>query len=163
MKPYFFGWLKSATALCWKWIMCSTPARFAFSLAALITSPSMSYPWISTFTVVSIISSASFTHSYQSLRSIRFVHSSAVKSRFIPGATFAAIIAASIGKVPLPQNGSTRIRSFLQGVNIIKEAARVSVNGALLVIVLYPRLCKESPDVSSATVTSSFSKKIRTG
>lgn len=45
---------------------------------------------------------------------------------------FAAIIAASIGNVPLPQNGSTRIRSFFHGVSMISAAASVSVIGALL-------------------------------
>ena len=53
---------------------------------------------------------------------------------------FAAIMAASIGKVPLPQKGSTRILSFFQGVKRIRAAARVSVIGALLVSVLYPLL-----------------------
>ena len=47
-------------------------------------------------------------------------------SRFIPGAILAAIIAASIGKVPLPQNGSTRMRSLFHGVNMMSAAARVS-------------------------------------
>ena len=75
----------------------------------------------------------------------------------------AAIIAASIGNVPLPQNGSTRIRSGLHGVSISRDAASVSVSGALLVKVRYPLLCRESPDVSSVTITSSFSRKIRTG
>ena len=56
------------------------------------------------------------------------------EERFMPGAIFAAIIAASIGKVPLPQNGSTRIRSTFHGVRRISAAASVSVIGALLVI-----------------------------
>ena len=75
---------------------------------------------------------ASSTASYQSFRGIKFVHSSAVKERFIPGAILAAIIAASIGNVPLPQNGSIKILSFFHGVNKIKAAANVSVIGALL-------------------------------
>ena len=79
------------------------------------------------------------------------------------GAIFAAIIAASIGNVPLPQNGSTRIRSGLHGVSISRDAASVSVSGALLVKVRYPLLCRESPDVSSVTITSSFNRKMRTG
>lgn len=54
----------------------------------------------------------------------------------MPGAIFAAIIAASIGKVPLPQNGSTRIRSLFHGVSMMSAAASVSVIGALLVRVL---------------------------
>ena len=49
----------------------------------------------------------------------------------MPGAILAAIMAASIGKVPLPQKGSTRILSFFQGVKRIRAAARVSVIGAL--------------------------------
>ncbi len=123
----------------------------------------MSYPWISTVMSSFTMSCASFTHSYHTLRSMMFVHCSAVNSRFIPGAILAAIIAASIGNVPLPQNGSTRIRSGLHGVNISRDAASVSVSGALLVKVRYPLLCRESPDVSSVTITSSFSRKIRTG
>ena len=51
----------------------------------------------------------------------------------MPGAILAAIIAASIGNVPLPQNGSTNILSLFHGVSIINAAARVSVIGALLV------------------------------
>ena len=50
----------------------------------------------------------------------------------MPGAMLAAIMAASMGKVPLPQNGSTRMRSFLHGVRRISAAASVSVMGALL-------------------------------
>ena len=61
-------------------------------------------------------------------------HSSAVKLRFLPGAILAAIMAASIGKVPLPQKGSTRIRSFFQGVKRISAEASVSVIGAGAVI-----------------------------
>ena len=45
------------------------------------------------------------------------------------------IIAASMGKVPLPQNGSTRIRSLFHGVSMMRAAASVSVIGALLVSV----------------------------
>ena len=42
-------------------------------------------------------------------------------------------LAASIGIVPLPQNGSTKIRSAFQGVSIIKAAARFSAIGAFAV------------------------------
>ena len=59
---------------------------------------------------------------------------------FIPGAIFAAIIAASIGKVPHPQKGSTSILSLFHGVSIIKAAAKVSEMGALDVFFLYPLL-----------------------
>ena len=52
----------------------------------------------------------------------------------MPGAIFAAIIAASIAKVPLPQNGSTRIRSFFHGVSIINALASVSLIGAFVVL-----------------------------
>ena len=75
----------------------------------------------------------------------------------------AILIAASIGNVPLPQKGSTKILSFFHGVSIIKAAAKVSVIGALLVCKRYPLLCRESPEVSNATMTSSFNKKIRIG
>ena len=40
----------------------------------------------------------------------------------MPGAILAAIIAASIGNVPLPQNGSTKILSLFHGVSIINAA-----------------------------------------
>ena len=71
--------------------------------------------------------------SYQHFLGIKCFHSSDRNSLFIPGAIFAAIIAASIGKVPLPQNGSTRIRSLFHGVSMMRAAASVSVIGALLV------------------------------
>ena len=61
----------------------------------------------------------------------RFVHFLQVNSLFIPGAILAPIIAASIGKVPLPQNGSTKILSLCHGVSRINAAARVSEIGAL--------------------------------
>ena len=68
------------------------------------------------------------------------VHFCAVNLRFIPGAILAAIIAASIGNVPLPQNGSTRILSPLHGVSIISAAASVSDIGAFPAAGLYPLL-----------------------
>ena len=52
----------------------------------------------------------------------------------MPGAMFAANIAASMGKVPLPQKGSNRIRSFFQGVKRISAEDSVSVIGAGAVI-----------------------------
>ena len=99
------------------------------------------------------------TVSYQSFFGIKFVHSSAVKERFIPGAIFAAIIAASIGNVPLPQNGSTRILSLCHGVSMISAAASVSVIGAFPDTSRYPLLCRDTPDVSIPTVTTSFFRK----
>ena len=114
-------------------------------------------------TVSSSKSFASVTASYQYFFAIRFVQDSAVKLRFIPGAIWAAIIAASIGKVPQPQNGSTKIRSPFQGVSISSAAAKVSVIGALLERIRYPRLCKERPDVSIPTTASSFKKVMRKG
>lgn len=45
---------------------------------------------------------------------------------------FCPINAASIGIVPDPQNGSTNGRSGFQFVNLIKDAANVSFNGASL-------------------------------
>ena len=57
-----------------------------------------------------------------------------VKSKlFIPGAIFAAIMAASMGIVPLPQNGSISIRSLFHGVSISSAAARFSAMGAFAV------------------------------
>ena len=53
----------------------------------------------------------------------------------MPGAILDAIIAASIKKVPLPQNGSARMRSACQGVKSSSAAARVSVIGARAVSV----------------------------
>ena len=90
-------------------------------------------------------------------------HSSAVKLRFLPGAILAAIMAASIGKVPLPQKGSTRILPAFQGVSSISAAARFSAMGAFAVSLRYPLLCKDSPVLSSPTVTSSFIRNTRTG
>lgn len=52
----------------------------------------------------------------------------------------AAIMAASIGNVPLPQNGSTSILSACHGVSMMSDAASVSVSGALLVARRYPLL-----------------------
>ena len=101
--------------------------------------------------------------SYQTFFGIIFIQDSAVKERFIPGAILAAIIADSIGNVPLPQNGSTRIRSLFQGVSIISDAANVSVIGAFPDTSRYPRLCKDTPEVSIPIVTMSFIKNTRTG
>ena len=133
MNPYGLGWRRSFTALCWKWISLSTPAIFALALAAFNASGSMSKPWISVSILRFILSCASSFASYQHFLGIKFFQSSDRKERFIPGAILAAIIAASIGNVPLPQNGSTRIRSGFHGVSIINAAANVSVIGALLV------------------------------
>ena len=81
----------------------------------------------------------------------------------MPGAILAAIIAASIGNVPLPQKGSTKIRSFFQGVSRISAAAKVSLMGALLTMVRYPLLCRDRPVVSRLIVASSFINEIRMG
>ena len=48
----------------------------------------------------------------------------------MPGAISAAIIAASIGKVPLPQKGSTRILSLFHGVSMIRADARANAKMA---------------------------------
>ena len=163
INPYFFGWLSCSTLLLWKWIRWSTPASLAFSLAIFTMASSMSYPWISVSTCKSTSSPASSRASYQFLLPTICSQLSAVKLLFIPGAILLAIIAASMGKVPLPQNGSTKMRSFFQGVSNKSAAARFSAIGALAVSFLYPLLCRESPVVSSATVTSSFNKKTLIG
>ena len=49
----------------------------------------------------------------------------------LPGSIFLAIIAASIGIVPEPQNGSTSTRSGCHGVSSIRAAASVSEIGAI--------------------------------
>ena len=77
-----------------------------------------------------IKSSASSTALSHSSLFIILVQRKDVKRLFIPGAILAAIIAASIGNVPLPQNGSISIRSNFQGVSIISAAANVSDIGA---------------------------------
>ena len=128
-----------------------------------MTSASMSYPWMSAVTSCLILSCASVDASYQCFFGIRLPQFSAVNSRFIPGAMSAAIMAASITKVPLPQNGSTRIRSLFQGVSRINAAASVSEIGAFPLCGRYPLLCRDSPVVSIPTVTTSFLIKTRTG
>ena len=87
----------------------------------------------------------------------------AEKLRFLPGAILAAIMAASIGNVPLPQKGSTRILPPFQGVSMISDAARFSAMGAFAVSFRYPLLCRDSPVLSSPTVTSSFIRNTLTG
>ena len=103
-----------------------TPADFT-------TSPSRSYPCISVAALRFSRSSASSLASFHRRLSIRLSQLIARKSRFTPGAIFAAIMAASMGNVPPPQKGSTRIRSLRQGVSMISAAASVSVIGALAV------------------------------
>ena len=81
-----------------------------------------------------------FTDSYHSFLGIIPDQLSAVKSRLSPGAIFAAIIAASIGNVPLPQKGSINILSLFQGVSLISAAARHSEIGAFPASGRYPLL-----------------------
>ena len=57
-------------------------------------------------------------------------HSSLAKLRLMPGAMLRPIIAASIGMVPEPQQGSTRMRSFFQNESNTIAAASVSLIGA---------------------------------
>ena len=163
IKPYFFGWFRSFTSRCWKWIRCATPAFSALRRAVLSTSGSASYPWISVSISSEIVSCASLTASYHIFFAVRFVQSSAVNDRFIPGAMLAAIIAASMGNVPLPQNGSTRILSLLHGVSMISAAARFSAMGAFPAAGRYPLLCRDAPVVSIPTVTMSFIRNTLTG
>ena len=90
-------------------------------------------------------------HHTSACAAIRFFQFSARKLRFMPGAILAAIMAASIGKVPLPQNGSTRIRSAFHGVSMISADASVSEIGAfagqLPVAALMQRFaCRIQPD-----------------
>ena len=162
-NPYFFGWLSSDTGLLWKWIRWSTPAFRAFSRAAFTTSPSISYPWISVSMSSTMRLFASSITSYQCFFGIRCSHCSARNSRFIPGAMFAAIMAASMGNVPDPQKGSTRMRSFFQGVSMMSALASVSEIGAFAVSRRYPLLWRETPVVSMPTVTSSFMIVTRRG
>ncbi len=56
---------------------------------------------------------------------------SAANVRCKPGAMARPIIAASIGIVPVPQNGSTSDRSGFQKLNRTSAAASVSFSGAL--------------------------------
>ena len=76
------------------------------------------------------MSSASSWAACHSPFPITCLQSSAVKSLSMPGAIWAAIMAASMGMVPLPQKGSTNIRSPFQGVSMIMAAARFSAMGA---------------------------------
>ena len=163
MNPYGLGWRRSFTALCWKWISLSTPAILALALAAFNASGSMSKPWISVSILRFILSCASSFASYQHFLGTRCFHSSARKERFMPGAISAAIIAASIGKVPLPQKGSTRILSLFHGVSMIRADASVSVIGAFTVILRYPLLCRDTPEVSIPIVATSFINATRIG
>ena len=57
-------------------------------------------------------------------------HCSAVNLRWSPGAILAAIIAASMGKVPDPQKGSARILPDFQKLSFTRAAASVSLMGA---------------------------------
>ena len=56
-----------------------------------------------------------------------------IKSKLFSPSDIQSIIAASIGKVPLPQKGSTKIRFLFHGVKRINAAASVSVIGAFTV------------------------------
>ena len=72
---------------------------------------------------------AAFRSSFQTSAGIRSQPSLA-KWRERPGAMFLAIMAASIGMVPEPQQGSTSSRSAFQKESWIMAAARVSLIGA---------------------------------
>ncbi len=113
--------------------MDSTPASLAFSRANWMHCPSRSYPWISTWISLSRRSSASSRASAQHFGAITFFHLWAWKERIRPGACPAAIMAASMGNVPPPQKGSTKIRSLFHGVSMSSAAASVSDMGALTV------------------------------
>ncbi len=67
-----------------------------------------------------------------------------------------AIIAASIKIVPEPHIGSIKFSSPVYPDNRTIPAAKTSLIGAMFVAVLYPLLCKESPDESMETVNHSF-------
>ena len=70
------------------------------------------------------------------------------KRRCKPGAMPQAICAASIGMVPLPQQGSYRGTVASQPLAAIMAAARVSFKGASPLSVRQPRLNSGSPEVS---------------
>src|SRR5699024_4537708 len=80
------------------------------------------------------------------------VQFSEANSRLNPGAIFCPINAASIGIVPEPQNGSIKVCSGFQFVNITSAAAIVSLIGASPCPTLYPLLCRPAPDVSMLTL-----------
>ena len=67
-----------------------------------------------------------------------------------------AIIAASIRIVPEPHIGSIKFSSPVNPDSITIPAANTSLIGAILVAVLYPRLCNESPEESIDMVNHSF-------
>ena len=89
-----------------------------------------------------------------------FLKSSKAKFLNVPLGVFVAISAASMGKVPEPQNGSINALSALKYEFKIIAAAIVSLIGAIQTLFLYPLLCKPSPDVSNPTVTASFKTAI---
>ncbi len=118
---------------------------------------------MSVLTFVSARSFASSRASYHCFLEIMLVQFWDMNSLFIPGAMFAAIIAASMQNVPLPQNGSTSILSACHGVSFINAAARVSEIGASFEIFLYPLLWRDSPEVSMVTSTISLFMNMRIG
>src|SRR5699024_7958878 len=90
------------------------------------------------------------------------VQFSEANSRLNPGAIFCPINAASIGIVPEPQNGSIKVCSGFQFVNITSAAAIVSLIGASPCPTLYPLLCRPAPDVSNVNIALSLCKAIST-
>ena len=116
----------------------ATPARRAASSAMRTHSGSMSPADARKFVDTSFARASSLA-SRQSF-SEKAGKSSAAKERFIPGATFFIIIAASIAIVPEPQNGSQKSTFSLGRANDARAAARVSRRGAETVSGRYPRL-----------------------
>jgi hypothetical protein len=102
---------------------------------------------------------------FTSTSSFIFCHNSESKSfHFInpydsfkyPGGILSAINPASIGIVPEPHIPSINSDPLSQPLSKIIPAASASFNGAAVDAVLYPRLCSESPELSSEIVQVSL-------
>ena len=89
-----------------------TPASSEFAFDALTARLSISMPVMLSSESKSADSKADFFSSFQ-ISFAMISQLSEAKFRLRPGAMFLAIIAASIGMVPDPQHGSTRILSLL--------------------------------------------------
>ena len=66
-----------------------------------------------------------------------------------------AIMVASIKIVPEPHIGSIKFSSPVYPESNTNPAAKTSLIGAIFVELLYPLLCKESPELSKETVQKS--------
>ena len=128
----------------------ATPASVAFLRAAIKILSSLSVPKRRSLP-------GCFIRSSDSVRASRHIslgmqcQSADGKSRYIPGAILRPIRAASIGIVPVPQNGSSNGLSGFQKLSCTMAAASVSFIGAVAVAGRYPRLCRLGPVVSSSS------------